>query len=191
MYWFNISEIGLDMMNKQLKGLRWKKIVLVIIVLLFLLLIALIFSFYRSIENSKLDHFDVTKNIILQTTEITSIDQAFHFQEEKGYHIVYGHDKQNKEWLIFVPLQKKLSADDVILFSRDSLQSQEQIESEWAKGCDKCALIGSTPAMINEKALWELTYTDEANRYVIEYVSLEDGTTYELMKFQRKYTEKG
>lgn len=174
------------MMNEKVKWMNWKKAVILCVVILFILLSIYVISFLQNIEKSKLVDFETTEKLIFQLTDITSIDKAYQFQDEQGYHIVYGKDAK-ENLIVFVPIQEKTSKDDLVIISADSVQTKDQIEKKWATECTTCTLTSSSPAMINKKALWELAYTDQSNRYVIEYVSMETGSTYEKMRLFRKY----
>ncbi|MFD2133290.1 DUF5590 domain-containing protein [Pseudogracilibacillus auburnensis] len=179
-------------MKEKLKWISWKRVIIICTLILFIFLIIYFISFLRYIDDSKLVDFDATEQIIYDKTDLTAIDDAYHFQEENEYHIVFGHDSDGEEWIAFVPLSKKtIKKDDIVVIRADSVLTREQIENNWLKECKQCTLTGSTPAMINQQPLWELSYTDNANRYVIEYVSLKDGTTYEQMRLIRKYNTKG
>lgn len=164
-----------------------KKIIWILIPLLLVSSIVYSIFLFQHIEETKLNDFETTEEIIYALTDITSIHQAVHFQEATGYHIVSGIDQMNKELLVFVPLIETVSKKDIIVVEKDTILSQEQIESKWAEKCTDCILTGSSPAMINKNPLWELTYKDESNRYVIEYISLKDGSVYEQLRLIRKY----
>jgi len=41
--------------------------------------------------------------------------------------------------------------------------------------------------MIDKKALWELTYEDADQHYIIDYLSMDDGSRYEQYRFKRTF----
>jgi len=166
---------------------------LLTIMFLLLLLFFLIYSVYtyHTLEASKVVDGDKTEQFVLEETELISIENIYQFQGEEAFHIVAGKNDAGDECLLFVPLDDSLSKDSIIAVSSENILSQDKIEKEWQKNCSQCKLMRSHPAMIGEKPLWELTYTDRSNRYVIEYINLEDGTIYEQLKLFRKYSERG
>ena len=177
---------------KQLSSwFKWKRLLILFFALLFLFLCIYFVYSYNQIEKSKIVNGDKTEKFVLKETNINSINEISHFQGEEAYHILLGTDKNGKQSYIFAPLDKPLTKENLVIISSDKLISQEQIEEKWESECKSCTLIGSAPAMINKKPLWEITYTDQSNRYVIEYISLEDGTVYEQLRLYRKYSEKG
>src|SRR5690625_3979124 len=99
-------------MNGKMKRFNSKKVVTLFIVIIFILLIIYSVSFYRTVEKSKLMNFDVTENLIFNYMAITTISKAYHFQDEKEYHIVYGHDDMDNDWMVFVPLTEKMVTKD-------------------------------------------------------------------------------
>lgn len=179
------------MVRDNIKRINWKKIISVFIFILFIISIFYLIHIYRTIQHSKITHFAESENVILNETNITSIDKVYQFQAEDSYHIAFGRDDKEKEWIVFVPMKRKVTKTDLVLLESDKVLSQEQIEATWQKQCEGCTLTGSSPAMIKKKPLWELTYNDASNRYVIEYISLQDGSIYEQIRLLRKYNTKG
>ncbi|MEI3604758.1 DUF5590 domain-containing protein [Pseudogracilibacillus sp. SE30717A] len=171
--------------------LNWKRIFILVAVLLFLLILTFFIYTYIQIEKSKITDGEKTEQFVLNETDLTKIDEIYQFQEKEAFHILLGSDGNGKQSFVFVPLKKSLTKNDLIILPVNDLVSIEQIENEWQKNCSQCTLLHSSPAMIDEHPLWELTYTDHSNRYVIEYISLKDGTTFEQLKLLRKYSKRG
>jgi len=145
---------------------------------------------YRSILEVKTEGAEETEALISDTLEI-EVNEVVFFQEKEGYHIAYASDEKEQEVLIFVPLREEVKKEDFIVVQTDDILSQEEIEHNLLTDCIDCELINSSPAMIDQVPLWELTYKDEANRYTIEYITLKDGEIYEQLRLYRKYSERG
>lgn len=64
---------------------------------------------------------------------------------------------------------------------------KETIEKQWQSNCKQCKLIATKPAFLGDTPLWELTYYDEKNRYVFDYVSMYDGSEFEKVRLKRKF----
>lgn len=178
-------------MKQSISWLNWKRVLVLFLALLFLFLCIFLGYSYVQIKKSKIVNGDKTEEFVLKETNINKINEISQFQGEEAFHILLGTDENGKQSYIFVPIDKSLSKENTIIIPTEKLISNKQIEKQWKSECDSCTLISSTPAMINKKPLWELTYTDRSNRYVIEYISLEDGTVYEQLRLYRKYSEKG
>src|SRR5699024_2906457 len=171
--------------------LNWKKILILLSGLIGVAIISYLIYLYVYIENSKVINESKTEQFILEETDMKTIEKIYQFHGEETFHIVIGKDSNNTQLYVFVPLSKKLDKNNIQSYTADQFLSQEQIEKNWSKDCSGCNLLGSTPAMINKNPLWELTYKDPSNRYVITYISLEDGSIYEQLRLYRKYSEKG
>lgn len=172
-------------MKRAYNWLHWKKLLILFLIIIFVVIVIYFVYLYVFIEKSKIVDKEETEQLVLRSTNISSIEEIYQFQGEKGYHIIIGTDDNNKQSIVFIPVMESLTKDDLIIIPSNELLSKEQIEEMWKKDCLNCKLIGSTPAMINKTPLWELTYTDHSNRYIISYISLEDGSTYEQLKLYR------
>lgn len=186
-----IKAIGGSSMKQINYWLNWKNIFILVSVFILLFLFSYFTYTYIKIENSKVTDGEKTEQFIFKETDLTTVDSIYQFQEEESFHIIIGSDNEGNKSIVFVPVKKSLSKDDLVVLSLNELVSVEQIEEEWQRECDQCTLIHSNPAMINEQPLWELTYTDHSNRYVIEYISLKDGKIYEQLRLLRKYSKRG
>src|SRR5690625_1090981 len=200
------------MNQKKLSWFTWKRLIIALIIIGILLLSIYFYSMFRSINASKVDGFDQTESYLLQETDMIKIDKMYMYQDEILYHIAYARDKDNEEWIVFVPILDETVKDteeddededtessdkdeknekDMIIIEAAKMMSQKDIESVWAQECSECELKGSSPALIDDTPLWELTYIDNQNRYVMEYRKLKNAETYEQLKLNRKYNKKG
>lgn len=169
---------------------NWTRIIAIAIIILIIILIVYFGLFYRSILQSKTEDYERTKSVVRESLNM-NINEIYSFQEKEGYHILFTTDNKNKDWIVFVPLSEELKKENFIVIENNEVLSKEEIESLWQNNCKNCELIKSKPAMIDNIPLWELTYKDQSSRYVIEYITLKDGTTYEQLRLIRKYSEKG
>ena len=177
-------------MKEKVNWIDWKKLVGLLLVFLFISLIVYFSFFYRSVLHSKNEGIEKTESIVSEELNM-EVNEIYHFQEKEGFHIAFATDEQNQDWIVFVPLNEQIDKEDFILVEANQVMSQEQIESRWMNDCNQCELVKSGPAMIDNIPLWELTYKDSSNRYVIEYVTLKDGSIFEQLRLYRKYSEKG
>src|SRR5690625_2695787 len=181
---------GVMKMKQKVSWINWRRIIVIFLVFVFILLVIYLSFMYRSIMHSKSDGLDETKEIVSTSLDL-NVDEVYHFQEELGYHIAFASDAEDEDWIVFVPLEEEIKKEDFIVMEANSVLSQEEIENNWLSDCNSCQLIKSGPAMIDQIPLWELTYKDSSNRYVIEYVTLKDGSIYEQLRLHRKYSERG
>lgn len=159
------------------------------IVLLFCIILLIIYSLilYRSIEQSRTAGFADAESFVLQNSDIIEIDNISYFQAEEGYFTLIGNDINGGNYYIFLRDDTNFSKEHLYVVSNDDLISPKQLEEEIFTECKNCTLVRSEPAMIDELPLWELTYIDNTNRYVIEYKYLDNGKTFEKLRLTRKY----
>lgn len=174
----------------RLNWLNWKRVLILLMLLVLLVGALYAFFFYRHIQDARTDYFEETEAFVKEETSITAVDEIFHFQEAESYYIVYGKDDKGKKWVLFNPGKNK-DPEKTMRFPEADMLSEKEIEKEWQADCASCTLKNAVPAMIKEEPLWELTYMDEKNRYILEYRSMEDGSTFEKLTLQRKYNKKG
>ncbi|WP_245831775.1 DUF5590 domain-containing protein [Oceanobacillus senegalensis] len=140
---------------------------------------------YKNIYDKKTDGFEQTEKIILEQTSITEIDDIDLFYGNEAYHIVVGKNEENEEKMIFYPLEgkeKKITTVDT-----SEIIPKEDIINTWEKNCEGCTLVKITPALIDDNILWELSYHDAKSRYVLEYVSIYNGSSFEQYRFERMF----
>lgn len=177
------------MMKQKTIMFNWKNVLMYFLLFLIVLVVIYFFLLYRQIGLSKETGFKEAEQFVLANADIEKINNITYFQEEEGYIILEGEDKKAQTWFIYLPDEKNPSVEKMKLVSFKDNKSQEEIESLWFNECNQCTLIRSVPALVNNKPMWEITYTDHANRYVIEYRLFTDGTTYEQLRLSTKYKE--
>lgn len=204
------------MKQQSLTWFSWKKLIITIIIIVIISIAIYLFMMNKYIKASKTEGFDHTESVILHETKMSSIQDMYSYQDDILYHIAYALDKNEKEWLIFVPKTEIIKAKDnkddgkdkkdkenkvvekqeitekeLIILDAEKLKTQTEIESAWQKECNQCVLQSSLPAFVDDTPAWELTYIDDNNRFVMEYRSLEDSEIIEQLKLRRKYNVKG
>lgn len=160
----------------------WLKWFFVIFMLILVSCIIYGIVLYKTIQHDKTKGYSNTEQEILNETDIVSVDQISHFYGETVYHIVIGKTANDKRKIVFV--DKNEETDNIVVFDNEKMMSEENIQSLWMDECSNCELIKINPAMINKEALWEVTYKDDSQRYIIEYLSMHDGSRYEQYRFK-------
>jgi|SRR5690625_5130026 len=167
-------------------NINWKRVLFY--VLLFSILLFVIYSIflYRSIMVSKTAGFQEATSFIIEETDIIETNDITYFQADLGYYIVRGITSKNEQVYAYLEDTDPFSTNKLYVIDTNHLLTKEQLEQSVTESCASCQLIHSTPAMIEQFPLWELTYIDESERYVIEYKYLETGQTFETLKLTRK-----
>lgn len=178
------------MKKNHARRMNWKRIFYFSIIIFFLVLLVFMIWFYNQIKASKTGGFMEVEALVLEGTIVSSVDEVFYFQGDKAYFILYGRDAEDKKWIVFNEAGNQ-DPNNMLLFAGSDLFTGEEIERFWQANCANCHLKNSGPAMLNKTPLWEITYLDESNRYVMEYISLLDQKVYEKLILQLKYNMKG
>lgn len=151
------------------------------------LVVALIYSslLYRDVEKSKKRGMPASENRVYQETELIEIDEIETFYGEKSFHVVYGIDKGKHNKIAFVPLNE--SEEDIVTVDEADIISKDAIQDQWKKSCAKCKMIKIIPGIVDDNVVWELTYRDEVDHYVLEFLSASDGKQLERLRFTERF----
>lgn len=173
-------------MRQKKFHINWPRVLL--IVLLFCIICLLIYGamFYRTIENTRTDRFDEAKDYVLEQSPIKNITHISHFQDVEGFFTFLGENKENEVMYVFLRDDEQFTKEQLYIIPENKVTKADEIKQIWAAECADCTLVRLTPAMVEQFPLWEVTYIDESNRYVIEYKYLENGKTYETIRLTRK-----
>jgi uncharacterized protein YpmB len=157
------------------------------IILLILFISAVVYSIflYQDIMESKTAGFTETESQILNATTLVSIDKIEQFNGDESYHVVFGKNEANEQKIIFYPLEG--NEKNLTVLDESEIISEQTITSSWQDACSGCELIKAVPAIKDENILWEVTYTDESDRYILDYLSIYDGTRYEQYRFTQMF----
>lgn len=161
---------------------RWLYVSLIIIFLLLIAAVIYGYFIYQGLMKQKKAGYDKTMEQMVDETDLSEIDKKYKYFGEENYHIFFGTTKDKEEKVVFFPLDKDAEATTI---DQTDVISKEEVEDQWKNGCKSCKLMKIRPAMDDDKPLWEITYKDEANRLVLDYVSFEDGSDYEQYRFKQ------
>lgn len=140
---------------------------------------------YHDLKESKSAGFEETEKQILDGTSITEVEKIEQFNGEEAFHVVYGENKEHEKKIIFYPL--KGTEKNLTTINESEIISKKQVLDKWREQCQDCELVKIVPALVDNKALWELTYNDKSNRYVLDYLSLYDGSRFEQYRFKQMF----
>lgn len=156
-------------------------------IFLIIMVVALVYSvfLYRDVEKSKKRGMPVTEERVYEETDLVKIEEIDSFYAEQSYHAVSGADKNNHKKIVFVPLNE--SDKDIVTIDQAEIMSKEKIQNQWKKSCRECKMIKITPGIIDDDIVWELTYRDESDHYVLEFLSISDGKQYERLSFTERF----
>lgn len=135
----------------------------------------------------KTDTFTQSESIAVDESPIEKVLSTYRYHGAIRYDIVAGVEPNGEEGFAFVPVnQQDQEVDfDTKYISAQNVVSEEQILSHWRERCGDCELNKISPAMEEQKPLWEITYIDPQNRYGLEYYYMKDAKKYEEFRFKQ------
>lgn len=171
--------------DQQSQKSTWVKWTLIILLLIIIASTAYMIVIYNQIQQDKKTGFTETEEIVLQETDLVEISDIERYHGEAAYHIVFGKTENDEHKIVYVPLTN--DEQDLITIDQSEMISKETLENQLQNECNTCKIISIIPGIENSELLWELTYVDDSGRYVLEYVSIHDGTQYEQFRFTQTY----
>src|SRR5690606_149451 len=159
----------------------WTKWTLLGLLLIIIVIFFFLISLYSDIQDSKTHGYSDAEQRVLQETDVDKIEDTRRYQADSLFHIVFGKTKEQSV-IVFVPENVD---EELTIVNQSEILPYDTVKENWMNECVNCELIDIVPAIIKGNELWELTYYDEANRYVIDYVSIFDGTKYEEFRFKK------
>jgi uncharacterized protein YpmB len=160
----------------------WLKWGMATFIILLLLVIGYGIYLYNDVLQSKTEGFVESKQKALSETALSEIDDVSRYQGELFYHVVRGTMKNHESAIAFIPVNKE---EPIQFFITNDLLKKEDIMNQWRTSCSKCKWIDTAIAIHNEKPLWEITYIDSSNRYVLEYLYMDSGEVYEQIRLKQ------
>lgn len=174
------------MMNNRSTWMNLKSIIIFIVLLAILAITTFILIVFVYFDHSRIDNKDEVIEFVKKSSEIKQVTDVDYFADEETYDIIYGKDENDKKYFAINPTDNR-DKEKLIILKQDDVLSKENIEQKWQSDCKECTLKKSGLAMLDDEVLWELTYLDKEENYIIEYFSLEDGSTYEEFRLNNKY----
>ncbi|MGM8365370.1 cell wall elongation regulator TseB-like domain-containing protein [Virgibacillus sp. W0181] len=154
------------------------------IILAFLIVFIYFIVLYNQMMQIKTEGYAESEKRIMNETSIVEIDKITSFHEKDAYHVVWGKTAEEVNKLAFVPLTND---DPIEIIKKSEMMAEDSIVNQWERNCNDCNFIKIVPGIVEDQPVWELTYTDKADRYVFDYLSIYDGSAYEQFRFSTMF----
>lgn len=148
-----------------------------------LLLFFLFIYIYIQIIQDKTSTFDHSKQAAIEETPLEVTNSVTRYHGEYRYDIVAGEGVDETKGYAFVPINNK--DEDIFYQMLTNTTTEQEMLSSWKSSCNGCELISIQPAIDKGNPLWELTYVDDKNRYVLDYFLMKNGDFYEQLRFKQ------
>lgn len=160
--------------NSRFTVPKWVKWGIVGLILVLIICFIYLFFLYHDIQQSRTANYQDSKEEVLNKTKVKKIEKVTQYNGEKQFHVIFGSTKSGKNKIVYVPLNDK--EKKLTIINSSEVTTKQTIKNQWKQQCQNCELIDITPALENNKPLWEVTYIDESDRYIFDYISMYDGT---------------
>jgi len=164
---------------------RWVLWTLIVIAVLLLIGIGYSIYLYQIINDSRTAGFDNTKNQIESQTSYQNVHSIQSYYGENSYHVFYASNEDNEERLVFLPLEGE--ERELIAINTEDMMSEEAILDAWSSSCDTCRFADISPAYEDGQALWEITYHDRDNQFVMDYYSIDGQSLEERYTYNKMF----
>ncbi|MCA0983051.1 DUF5590 domain-containing protein [Halobacillus yeomjeoni] len=148
---------------------RWLKWSILITGTILFLCSAFFIYMYADINQDRTKGNDEAAKFALQETALKKVDQVSNYHGDKTVHIVRGVTDQQKNGIVYIDLEKKEILKES--FREDNL-SLDEMKQEWMNACENCEFKNIQFAYEESHPVFEITYIDEKNRYVLDYYQL-------------------
>ncbi|MFD1171731.1 DUF5590 domain-containing protein [Oceanobacillus picturae] len=162
--------------------LRWSLLLVGIVVVAIGIYAAFL---YHDINENRTAGFETTKKQVLSATSVTDIEKVVTFNGAESYHVVFGQTDENDGRVVFYPLKGKEKTLTTI--KEQEMISEEDMLRKWKSNCTDCEFIKIVPGIVDEEVLWEITYRDASDRYVLDYYAIEDGSQFEQYRLKQMF----
>lgn len=163
-------------------SIKWIVLALGLLLLLFFIYGIIL---YIDTQESKTAGFQKTEQKVLKETEIAEISSVSRFQEKSAYHIVFGKTKERQTKIAFVSLDG--NNRDILVIDSEKIIPKQNVEESWMSQCQSCELVKISPAIIDSEPLWEIAYKNDAESYILDYVSMYNGSKYEQFRLKSMF----
>jgi|GEM_PF-1461444 len=156
----------------------------------FLIVACLIFGIYLylTIQDNRTASFDQVETHVLEETELNTISKIERFHGENAYYTVYGETENDAAAIVFYPFDGNPA--NIISVKQSDIIAKEEVRANWNDRCDACTLVDIQPAVISndgKQPAWEITYEDNAGYYVMAYLSFQDGSMIEVIRYNQLF----
>ncbi|WP_145997048.1 DUF5590 domain-containing protein [Halobacillus sp. Marseille-P3879] len=160
---------------------KWGKWLLLILGIVIIILTGFLTWMYLHIENSKTSQYSKAEQFALNEELLEEVNQITRYNGEVPIHILKGVSSDNEEVFIFIDLKNQQELA--------SVSAEDMIGKSTAKSnvnqCTSCEFIDLQLAYEENRPVWEVTYKDESNRYVFEYLDAINGEEVQRFAFRQ------
>lgn len=160
--------------------LKWGTLILGIIILLTL---SLAIWIYVDANSDRTAGHEDAAALAEQETELTRVEHISTYYGDREVHIVQGVNEADENGLVFIDLAEKTVLEEI--FPTNALPIEE-VKKQWENTCDSCTFRDIQYGYEENEPVYELTYIDGQNRYVMDYFTLRGDSFDQRFAFKKK-----
>lgn len=148
----------------------WLKWCLLILSVFIILGLAFGIWMYLSVNQDRTAGHAEAIDLAEQQTGLTNFESVTTYYGESEIHIVQGANNSGSEKIVFIDLEENTILDEI---STESILPSNQMRSQWKDNCLECEFKDIQYGYEENEPVYQLTYIDSQNRYVLDYFTLE------------------
>ncbi|MGI8315331.1 DUF5590 domain-containing protein [Halobacillus mangrovi] len=148
------------------RWVKWTSLTFAVLVIIFLLFFSWM---YFEINKDRTAGQEDASKIALEETKLSEVDQVTVYRGEQTVHIVEGKSNQGDHGLIYIDLKEKKVIEQLF---NEKVISKEALKQKWSQSCGGCEFKYIQYAFEENQPVYEMSYIDEKNRYVLDYFKL-------------------
>lgn len=148
----------------------WLKWCLLILSMVLILGLAFSIWMYINVNQDRTTGHAEAIDLAEQQTDLTNFESVTTYYGENKIHIVQGSIGKVDGRLVFIDLEENAVLDEI---PTESVLPTNQMRSQWKDTCANCQFKDIQYGYEENEPVYELTYIDDQNRYVLDYFTLE------------------
>ncbi|WP_139207334.1 DUF5590 domain-containing protein [Halobacillus dabanensis] len=148
----------------------WLKWCLLILSVILLLVLTFGIWMYININQDRTSGHDEAIDFAKQQTGLTKFESVTTYYGEGETQIVQGTNGSGDEIIVFIDLEENIILDEI---SAERVLPSDQMRSQWKDTCSECEFKDIQYGYEEDEPVYQLTYIDSQNRYVLDYFTLE------------------
>ncbi|GEN53945.1 cell wall elongation regulator TseB-like domain-containing protein [Halobacillus faecis] len=148
----------------------WLKWSLAIAGTLFILAFVLFLWVYIDVNQDRKAGHPEAEAIAKDQGDLTTIDHVSTYHGKREFHIVQGMNESKEASILFIDIKGNKILDEV---SGEVALSLEDMRSRWENTCSSCTFKDIQYGFEEDEPVFQLTYIDDQNRYVLDYFTLQ------------------
>ncbi|WP_226579257.1 DUF5590 domain-containing protein [Halobacillus litoralis] len=148
---------------------RWAKWAISSFVVLLVLCMILSVWVYLDVNQDRTAGHEEAAKLAEAESGITTVDEVSTYHGESEVFVVQGSTTEGESSLVFIN-DKKTKVLDVVDIS--NVLPEKELKTQWSNSCSSCTFKGVNIGYEEDEPVYEITYIDSQDRYVLDYFTL-------------------